>query len=47
MRNVAPDVLLQIRNKGFDNFEMLYKVSRDLLYDECNGCGEHGVVDDT
>jgi hypothetical protein len=28
MRNVAPDVLLQCKNKGFDNFETLNKVSR-------------------
>jgi hypothetical protein len=26
MRNVAPKVLLQRRNKGFNNFEMLDKV---------------------
>jgi hypothetical protein len=32
MRNVAPDVLLQRRNKSFDNFEMLDKALRDLLY---------------
>jgi hypothetical protein len=32
MQNVAPYVLLQCRNKGFDNFETLNKVSRDLLY---------------
>jgi hypothetical protein len=38
MRNVAPDVLLQERNKDFDNFEMLDKVSRDLIYEECKGC---------
>jgi hypothetical protein len=25
MRNVAPDVLLQCRNKGFNNFETLDK----------------------
>jgi hypothetical protein len=31
MRNVAPDVLLQRKNKGFDNFEKLDKVSGDLL----------------
>ncbi len=31
MRNVAPDVLLQCRNKGFDNFETLNKASKDLL----------------
>jgi hypothetical protein len=35
MRNVAPYVFLQRRNKGFDNFEMLDKVLRDLLYEEC------------
>jgi hypothetical protein len=32
MRNVAPHVLLQRRNKGFDNLEMLGKAWRDLLY---------------
>jgi hypothetical protein len=31
MRNVAPDMLLQRRNKSFDNFEMRDKGSRDLL----------------
>jgi hypothetical protein len=35
MHNVAPDVLLKRRNEGFDNFEMLDKTSRDLLYEEC------------
>jgi hypothetical protein len=35
MWNVAPNVLLQCRNKGFDNFETLNKMSRDLLYEEC------------
>jgi hypothetical protein len=35
MRTVALDVLLQCRNKGFDNFETLNKASRDLLYEEC------------
>jgi hypothetical protein len=45
MRNVAPDVLLQCRNKGFDNFETLNKASRDLLYKECKGCHkEHTVL---
>jgi hypothetical protein len=45
MRNVAPDVLRQRRNKGFDNFEMLDKISRDLLYEECKGCDkEHTVL---
>jgi hypothetical protein len=44
MRNVAPDVLLQRRNKGFDNFEMLDKTSRDL-YEGCKGCDkEHTVL---
>jgi hypothetical protein len=38
MRNIAPDVLLQRRNKSFDNFETLDKTSRDLLYEECKGC---------
>jgi hypothetical protein len=37
MRNIAPDVLLRRRNKGFDNFKMLDKVSRELLYKECKG----------
>jgi hypothetical protein len=31
------DVLLQCRNKGFDNFEIFDKASRDLLYEECKG----------
>jgi hypothetical protein len=44
MRNVAPDVLLQCRNKGFDNFETLNKASRDLLYEECKGCHKEHMV---
>jgi hypothetical protein len=45
MHNVAPDALLQRRNKGFDNFEMLDKASRDLLYEECKGCDkEHTML---
>jgi hypothetical protein len=45
MQNVAPDMLLQYRNKGFDNFETLNKPSRDLLYEECKGCHkEHTVL---
>jgi hypothetical protein len=44
MRNVACDVLLQRRNKGFDNFEMLDKVSIDLLYVECKGCDKEHMV---
>jgi hypothetical protein len=34
MHNVASNVLLRRRNKGFNNFEMLHKASRDL-YEEC------------
>jgi hypothetical protein len=45
MRNVAPDVLLRRRNKGFNNFKMVDKASRDLLYEECKGCDkEHTVL---
>jgi hypothetical protein len=45
MRNVTPDVLLQRRNKCFDNFEVLDKASRDLLYEKCKWCGkEHTVL---
>jgi hypothetical protein len=45
MCNVAPDVLLQRRNKGFSNFDMLDKASGDLLYEECKGCDkEHTVL---
>jgi hypothetical protein len=43
MRNVALDVLLQRRNKGFDNFEMLDKASRDL-YEECKWCDKEHMV---
>jgi hypothetical protein len=38
MRNDAPDVLLQCKNKSFDNFEMLDKAMSDLFYKECTGC---------
>jgi hypothetical protein len=45
MCNVVPDVLHQRRNKGFDNFEMLDKASKDLLYKECKACDmEHTVL---
>jgi hypothetical protein len=45
MCNVAPDVLLQRRNKGFSNFDMLDKASGDLLYEECKGCDkEHTML---
>jgi hypothetical protein len=37
-------VLLQRRNKGFDNFEMLDKASRVLLYEECKGCDKEHMV---
>jgi hypothetical protein len=40
MQNVASDVLLQSRNKGFDNFETL-----NNLYEECKRCHkEHTVL---
>jgi hypothetical protein len=43
-RNVVPDVLLQ-RKKGFNNFEMLDKALRELLYEECKWCDkEHTVL---
>jgi hypothetical protein len=45
MHNVALDVLLQCRNKGFNNLETLDKASRDLLYEKCKGCHkEHTVL---
>jgi hypothetical protein len=43
LRNVAPNVLLQCRNKGFDNFETLNKASRDL-YEECKWCHKEHMV---
>jgi hypothetical protein len=44
MQNVAPDVLLQCRNKGFDNFEALNKASRDHLSKERKGCHKKHTV---
>jgi mannose-1-phosphate guanylyltransferase len=45
MCNVAPDVLLQRRNKDFDNFDMLDKALKDLLYKECKRYDmEHTVL---
>jgi hypothetical protein len=45
MHNVLPDVFLRRRNKGFNNFEMLDKASRNLLYKEYKGCDkEHTVL---
>jgi hypothetical protein len=37
-------VLLQYRNKGFDNFETLNKALRYLLYEECKGCHKEHMV---
>jgi hypothetical protein len=45
MHNVAPNVLLKRRNESFDNFDMLDKASRYVLYEECKGCDkEHTVL---
>jgi hypothetical protein len=45
MHNVAPNVLLQCRNKSFDNFESLDQASRDLLYEDCKWYDkEHTVL---
>jgi hypothetical protein len=44
MHNVVSDVLLQRRNKGFNNVEMLDKVLRDLLYEECKWCDKEHMV---
>jgi hypothetical protein len=45
MCNVALDVLLQRRNMSFNNFEVLDKVLRDLLYEERKGCDkEHTLL---
>jgi hypothetical protein len=44
MQNVAPNVLLQYRNKGFDNFETLNKASRELLYEECKRCHKEHIM---
>jgi hypothetical protein len=43
MCNVVPNVLLQRRNKGFDNFEILDKASKDL-YVECKECDKGHMV---
>jgi hypothetical protein len=43
MHNVAHVVLLQRRNKGFDNFETLDKASKDL-YEECKWCDKKHTV---
>jgi hypothetical protein len=42
--NVAPDMLLQCRNRGFNNFETLNKASRDLLYENCKGRDKERTV---
>jgi hypothetical protein len=45
MRNVAPNLILQCRNKGFNNIEILNKASKNLLYKECKGCHkEHTML---
>jgi hypothetical protein len=44
MRNIAPDVLLQCRNKGFNKFGTLNKALRDLLYEECKVCHKEYTV---
>jgi hypothetical protein len=44
MRNIMPDVLLQRRNKCFNNFEMLDKASKHLLYEECKGCDKEHTL---
>jgi hypothetical protein len=45
MRNVAPNVFIQCRNKGFDNFETLNKSIERPFYEECKGChNEHTVL---
>jgi hypothetical protein len=42
MCNITPDVLLQRRNKDFNNFD---KALRGLLYKECKGCDkEHTAL---
>jgi hypothetical protein len=42
--NVVLDVLLQCRNKGFNNFKTLDKALRDLLYEERKGCHKKHTV---
>jgi hypothetical protein len=37
-------VLLKRRNKGFNNFEILDKTLRDLIYEECKGCDKEHMV---
>jgi hypothetical protein len=44
MCNVAPNMFLRRRNKGFDNFELFNKVLRDLLYEESKGCDKEHMV---
>jgi hypothetical protein len=44
MCNIVPDVLLQCRNMGFNNFETLNKTSRGLLYEECKGYHKEHMV---
>jgi hypothetical protein len=44
MHNITPDVLLKRRNNGFNNFEILDKALRYLLYEECKGCHKEHMV---
>jgi hypothetical protein len=44
MHNIVPDVLLQCRNKGFNNFEIFDKASRDLLYEKYKWCHKEHMV---
>jgi hypothetical protein len=37
-------LMLQCRNKGFNNFERLNKASRDHLYEECKVCHKGRTV---
>jgi hypothetical protein len=44
MRNVVSGVLLLRINKSLNNFEMLDKASRHLLYEEYKGCDKEYTV---
>jgi hypothetical protein len=44
MHNVALHVLLWRRNNGFNNFGMLDKASRDILYEKCKRCDKEHIV---
>jgi hypothetical protein len=38
------ELMWNVRNKGFDNFEKLNKASRDLLYEDCKWCLKEQTV---